>query len=88
MAYLKLPFYKTGNYPNWNSPLGISRFADSTKTGNSTKLELHHMASLDLLICKSRKSTKLENKQSRSLQFSEVRNSTKHTSFAYSVQDF
>ena len=34
---------------------GISRFADSTKTGNSpnwkfTKLELHHMASLDLLI--------------------------------------
>ena len=29
-----------------------------------------------------------ENKQSRSLQFSEVRNSTKHTLFAYSVQDF
>ena len=26
---------------NWNSPHGISRFADSAKAGNSTELELH-----------------------------------------------
>ena len=53
-------------YKNWKfnkpgtSPHGITGFADSTKTGNSTKLELHHMTSLDLLICKNRKSAKLE----------------------------
>ena len=45
---------------NWNSPHGISGFADSAKTGNSTKLELHHMASLDSLFSKNRKSAKLE----------------------------
>ena len=38
---------------NWNSPHGISRIADSTKTGNLTNLKLHHMASLDLLFCKT-----------------------------------
>ena len=36
---------------NWNSPHGISRIADSTET---TNLELHHMASLDLLFCKQK----------------------------------
>ena len=51
-------------YKPWpNSKLELhhtSGFADSAKTGNSTKLELHHIVSLDLLICKNRESAKPE----------------------------
>ena len=75
-----------------------------SKNRKSAKLEFHNMVAIsgvailvDQHIDKnclihvqfySFKDSTKENKQSKSLQFSEVRNSTKHTLFTYSVQDF
>ena len=81
---------------------GISRFADLQKQKISkTGTSQHGICEVPILVDQhidknclihvqfySFKDARKENKQSKSLQFSEVRNSTKHTLFTYSVQDF
>ena len=78
--------------------MGITEFAISTNTAwNSTKLELHHVESLEWFLwtslllktaCFMLQIFHKENEQSKSLQFSKVRNSAKHKWFTYNVQDF
>ena len=85
----------TGIQQNWNfTPRGISGFADSAKL---EILELHHMEFLEWFLwtslllktaCFMLQIFHKETEQSKSLQFSKVRNSTKHKWFTYSVQDF
>ena len=82
------------------SPHGISGFAVLQKQKISkTETSQHGICGVAILVDQhtdknclihvqfySFKDSTKENKQSKSLQFSEVRNSTKHTSFTYSVQ--
>ena len=97
MAYLKFPFQQNWKFNKTGNalPHGISRFAvlqkqEISKTGNALPHGISGVAVLaDQHIAKNwlihaqfysfKDST--ENKQSKSLQFSKVRNSTKHKWF-------